>query len=317
MTSSSICLIYLENRQKFADVNGTIHIAYNMGDITINGNRWCNAILITDSNGNYYTTMDNKISVSCGKIVSERPVKSLKENSFYHVLDTDNLIQATNFVIKGNLDKPFDSVSNSALGSGIYGISTELMNKFQGSYDINSFVKIECNSPYIVQDKEHGESITLASVNTNRYLDRIIQGIYPIVKNDDLSYNNVIQYIRKNDLDIVPSEDENYSVSLPNLTNISVLWSIVFMRTNGELIIIPNEWFEDVLTKYLLDYLTNDIPDSTNDDKLFVLPINYIMNRLGFDSLLADDIFNNGWNRGCVSYLYYNSNLIRGGTPRY
>lgn len=64
-----------------------------------------------------------------------------------------------------------------------------------------------------------------------------------------------------------------------------------------------------------MDYFSDiKLLDSQNSEILHEMPINYIMRIFGYDSLLADDPFNNSWGRCCIYFRYSNyinlSNVI-------
>ena len=152
---------------------------------------------------------------------------------------------------------------------------------------------IECNNAYIIQDKEHGESITIASLTTNRYLDRIIQ---------ILRGNNDIDALRL--------------IKMNSINNITTLWNIVFYRT-GEF--ISKDELEKIIASYASNYINDygDLVDGINGESIYVLPINYIMKSMGYNGLIGDDSSTNGWGRGCVCYDYDQAIVIQGSTARY
>jgi len=58
--------------------------------------------------------------------------------------------------------------------------------------------------------------------------------------------------------------------------------------------------------------------DSLSLAPLYVLPINHIMQYLGYTGIIADDVFDNGWDRGCVCYDIPDADIqIMGDQARY
>lgn len=287
------CLVYVQNREPFADTNGTTHIGKLLRTYMDNDRVWFDVLLITDADGNEFT-QHQKVTVSGDNIVSYRSYHDIEPKEFYHYATVTNSekieypISGRGFVIKKNIENPLENTSRSGLGSGIYG-------KYNYVNDSQTVYLIKCNNPYIVQDIEHSESITLASLNTNRYLDRMIQ-ILRFRK--DLTMDDIIYELQNN-----PS---------PNILS---LWNIVLYRTED---IITQDQLDNIFAYYIMKYLyTNDLVDSINGDVIEELPINYIMKDLGYDGLLASDGNSNKWNRGCISYDYSSASLLQGQTARY
>lgn len=302
------CLVYVENTRPFGDVEGTTQIAKVIRTpFEIDNNdsiiQWYDLELITDSEGDRLNPPQPLI-VSEDKIMSNRSIKDIQQRQFYNFatltnsLDPKGEIQypltATSFVIIQNVDRPLELTSRSALGSGIYGMYLSDENIIPSLLTDQSQItyRIECPNAYIIQDKEHGESITVASLHTNRYLDRII----PALRAD-------------NNLDALSL------IKMNSIQNLTTLWNIVLYRTNQ---FITQEWLEQVLANYAIRYISDQsLVDSVNGDIIQELPINIVMRELGYDGLIGDDPYTNGWGRGCVSYNYDQAVIIQGGVARY
>jgi len=295
----SQCLVYIENRNPFADADGSTQIATIVRSYIQDNNLWFNVILNTDSDGDIINE-GNVIIISGNNVVSDRSYKDIQQRQFYYFASSsslEHLIKARSFVIKKNLNRPLESTSRSALGSGIYGRYVQNFDDIPSllTDPSQSVYIIDVPNAYIVQDKEHGESITIASLNTNRYLDRIIESLRgdPVIN-----------------LDIIHER-----IRINESPNLFTLWNIVLYRTED---IITKEQLEEIMSQYVLKYLTDaSLTDSINEEFLQELPINDIMQMLGYDGILASDVYNNGWDRGCVSYNYAQANIIQGETARY
>lgn len=322
LLAANQCLVYIENRRNFADVKGVTYIANIIKNYIRGDTLWYDLILETDMDGDKaIKNGTNKITVTADKIVSNRSFHDIEPREIYHFSSltfSSNIeypIEARSFVIKSNIDKPLESTSRSALGSGIYGIyvkdketlSSLLVEPNQSLY------LIPCPNAYPIQDKEHGESLTIASINTNRYLDNIIQSL-----RENLSLNFETALVR---------------IQINESPNLLTLWNIVLHRTRD---MITQETLNNLFAQYVVDYLEElevensktsmKLIDSINGEVIYELPINYIMKALGYNGIIASDIYNNGWNRGCVNYDYlqllkYNTSspigIIRGETARY
>lgn len=295
------CLVYIENRQPFADVSGTTQIAKVIRSYIIDDKSWFDLLLITDSDGDQIKSV-NQITVSGDNIVSKRSFHDILPRELYHFATltlSENIeypITARGFVIKKNLDGPLESTSRSALGSGIYGRYVKNRSQIDSlTNDNQSVYLIDCSNAYILQDRAHGESITVASLNTNRYMDRIIQSL---ISNRELTLDQAKIQLRMN--------------SNPNILT---LWNIALYRTED---FISYDALYDILASYIMKYLFNaSLFDTINGEILQELPINSILNSLGYDGILASDSFNNGWDRGCISYNYSQAAILQGETARY
>lgn len=285
--ASDLCLVYVKNNKSFSDVEGFTQIAKI---IKISGD-WYELKIMNDINGDtlefpQYLITEEK------NIVSNRPRRDIKNRRFFNYTDDTGDLKAKGFAFKGVYVKPLESSSRSALGSGIYGIYLRNDNSAGLLAEGGSVYVIDCPDAYIIQDKEHGDSITLASLYTNRYLDRIIS------------------FVRDNEIIDLRSLLKENSVE-----SLTTMWNIVFFRTNEN---ITQEWLEDVLYDYLVSYFDENILlDSINFDEIAELPINDIMRKMGYGGLLGDDNYTNKWGRGCVCYDYRDAKILRGSKALY
>lgn len=263
------CLVYLESSKPFADVSAT-HVAKVIRQHLDGDHVRFELRLLTDAFGDEVMS-PNTITVTAEKVVSNLSYREISPKQMYQ--DSEKLT-ARGFVTK-NRDNALINTSRSGLGSGIYGYYRNAADSVIGSF------VIDCPNAYSVQDTAHGESITVASLHTNRYLDRVITAAKTLT---DISSEKVAQIIRSN-----------------NVANLTTLWNIVLYRT---LDTITQDTLEEILTNYVTGYLMNveNSYDSLSLAPLYVLPINHIMQYLGYTGIIADDIFGNGWDRGCVCY---------------
>ena len=302
------CLVYLETKYPFADTDGVIHIARVLRTPISDDRVWYEIQLVTDQDGDRITSLES-MTVPGDRIVSDRSFRDIEPRQFYNFstmvsytnqTDIQYPLQAISFVIKDNVDRPLEITSRSGLGSGIYGLyvrnESDIPNlRTDPSQVVN---KIDCPNAYPIQDKEHGDSITVASLHTNRYLDRIIQALRFNGPHENLNIDNALELIRMN-----------------SITNLVTLWNIVFYRTQD---ILTQDWLEQTLADYVVRYLQDDsLQDTINGNSIQELPINDIMTGMGYEGLIADDSYNNGWNRGCVSYNYSQATILQGSIARY
>lgn len=317
--TSNQCLVSIPNRKPFADAEGYTYIAEKVRDYMSDNIHWYDITLQTDADGDYISS-PIRTSVRAEKIVSDRPFVPITPRLMYHfapVISFDatdsnpierndpdldsvggvNLVQARSFVIKRNMIAPLELTSRSALGSGIYGVylsNSQQSDKLKSS-PAQAVYEIDSTNAYPLQDKEHGDSLTVASLNTNRYLDRIITSLRD---EEFLDMNIVLNRIQIN--------------YIPTLFT---LWNIVFYRTGD---FISQEQLDNLLAEYVYNYLTSDtVLDTMTNEPVHELPINSILRSLGYDGIIAKDAHNNGWNRGCVSYDYSLADSFRGEFARY
>lgn len=274
LRNSDEVLVYVPNLATFADVVGYVYIAKVVKkiedtDLTI-------VTLLTDSLGNY--VKENKyVIINPGQIISYRQFVEYNVNEIYCEND-----DGTSFVFKNK--NTVVETSNSGFGSGIYGVS----DKIDG-YDI--IVKIP--HPLHLQDKEHGISLSVASLQTNRLVDKILN-------------SSLDNYSEESVVDIMLS----YGIE-----NIVLLWNMFLYRID---LSIDREEFIKIILKYINDYKnTNELFDSRTKEPLAFMPINYILLNLGFDGIIAHDYYNNGWSRGSVSFELPDNINIFGSTAYY
>jgi hypothetical protein len=286
-------LVYIKNTEPQADVEGYTCIADLHGVSADPRTKWYDLSLVTDEYGNFLT-QGRRFLVDESRIISLRPFRDLYPKWIHYLPGVDQVttdedeIIADRYVNRNKTIKPLESTSRSALGSGVYGLyfdeRTSLPHQKEGPHYI-----LDCPQAFIIQDKEHGESLTLASLLTNRHLDNLIT----IAQN-------------------------NYSLEeLPNMVdvpyNITTLWNIVLYRIGTSL---TEERLNKILVSYLVDYFSpTSLTDTETGDPLQELPINYILRTLGYEGLLAHDNYNNGWDRGCVYYGHFK--IVKGSEAKY
>ena len=275
-------LIYINSNRTFSDTSGIVYI----GQVLQKQDNFYTLKLIVDQLGNIIH--DNIIiTVSDENILSDRPVRSLHNKFFYHI---NPEVEFSECVIKTIHDNPLDGTSSSGFGSGIHGIyvtnKNQLENYMLSVYD--KIYKIKCYNPYVIQDVEHGNSLTVASLQTSRYIDGILNYLR--------SYDEIEAYVDYNPFD-----------------NIVRLWNMTFLRSHSDFI------DEGFLREIFIIYITNffiptEIFDTRTREPLTVQPINYIMVSLGYDGIMFDH--NIGWDKYCVSYDIDYAQLFSGSHAR-
>lgn len=206
-------------------------------------------------------------------------------NFFYHISEDQDNIIASNYVNKDLQDNVLKRASNLGLGSGIYGLYPTYISE---NNNFNIF-KINCYNPYILSDKQHGECLSNASIRTILFMDEVIKCTY---YNVDKTYDVIHDFITNSKVD--------------NLVN---LWNMVFYRNRETY--IDKDWLINILTVYAIDFFAEDFRfDYITNNPLFVLPINYILYNLGYDSLISSDANNNTIDRGCVLYSIDYNNVL-------
>lgn len=305
-------LVYLDIYSSHPDVHCITYIAKI---ISQNDDDTYDVILLTDELGNTVENI-NPVTISHDVIVSYRPVHDIQPKFFYYFSELQSeTINADRFVMKQYDDYkqillPTLSLTQTTripFGSGIYGKYVANDNNLDDlTIDENEQIyRIDANDCYLIQDQAHGDSVILASLHTNRYLDDVFLSIQAQPNKETM------------DVDSLIIDAENLNIKAPNIkiSSLITLWNIALARTNDN---ISENQFLQILHNYVVDFLTQTtLRDAITNEFLSPLPINYILNDLGYHGILASDSTNNGWDRGCVSYDLELVQDLRGGIERY
>jgi len=296
------CLVYVEDRRQFSDVDGYTYIAKTVRNYITDDKLWYDLLIETNTDGKKLQ-ISKPITVSGEFILSDKAFHDISPRVMYHFTSKD--IQARSFVIKSKLTKPLESTSRTALGSGVYGRYISDVNNLQLyiTDPDQSVYTIDCSAAYPIQDKPHGESLTVASLNTNRFMDQFILALRSVITQHKQIDNSAVLNMAQS---LINSNDT---------THLFVLWNIVFHRTQDY---IDKQTLDQLLAVYAVRYLTEiNLYDTVSGEPIQELPVNNILSHLGYDGVIASDTYNNKWNRGCVSYNYSQAIIIRGEDARY
>jgi hypothetical protein len=242
------------------------------------------------------------------KLVSFRQLRTLESSSLWHFASpkVHYQLKASGFVSSG---RSLVSACSHGLGSGIYGLyinDPDVVKKIRHNEQQRVYL-VECRHPFLIQDGDHVNSITVASMATNRYVDDLIKDL----DEDMVDYSEILAYIQAHDI-----------------THLALLWWIVFVRSvrpigqierPGEHSSLGNDvtWLKIILAQYVWEYRTNmTLRDTISKVRIRELPINYIMRALGYDGLLGDDRVTNTWARGCICYNYLLATVLEGSDTR-
>lgn len=336
LKSGDQLLIYIENSNRLSDVSGSTCRAKYFSSIQINNETFHQVIQLTGLNGEDLET-GRKIIISEKNILNLRPKKNLKFQ-FYHI---DYSVTARDFVYVKNKSRQLERTSKFGLGSGIQGVylkDSKMIPYLMTEANQKPF-EIQLSNPFIIQDREHGESLSLASVNLNRFIDQLLKRFNNIL----LDNRNNINLLSDGNIfttDILDScktvtDQIGYSIknyhqtfieSLPNEIRNSLekhivnQWTMVFDRTDFK---IDENLIIDAIYNFVVEFINKltesdlDYRDSITQNKLIEQPINFIMKLIGIDGLIADDEFNNGWDRFCISYNFDGANEYYGSETDY
>lgn len=245
----------------------------------------------------------NLVHVSWDRMLNTRPYRDLFLPYFYYFAPGTEEVIGTNFVDKTQLTQPLTRTSRSALGSGVYGLyltSSQEIEEFRTSLEQEVY-QVDCEAPFFVQDKEHGVSLSFASYSTNVFVEDLLLELQVMIEPGDVLH-------------------------------LARLWNFVLVRAQVEL--IDEEWLASVLNSYLQRYRStlprsrsvrsyspsedsSPLRDAITNVPLEVLPINDIMQALGYSEIVASDVYNNGWDRGCVSFRQELMTSARAGKAKY
>lgn len=302
LLQSNQCLIYLISAHPFAEVDTVTYIAQIKGQFEDKDIIWYEVEVLTSSTGDRID-IPQQITVPAAQIISNRLPRDIQPRCCYYFASRllsgtmQYGIKATNFALSEVDDFPLAKTSNAGLGSGIYGqfIKNEAsLSRYQAS-PTQDVYRIDVPAAYLLQDREHGDSLTIASLHTNRYLDDLIR----ILRSENRTSMAEIQA----------------SFQPGSLESLLRLWNIVFYRTNQ---FISMEWFRETLIQYLFQYQNQkELQDTLTGAPIQELPINLILRRLGHDGILGDDYHSNKWNRGCVSFNYEQATILQGNRAAY
>lgn len=260
-----------DNRRVLLDIGTTYQLdeVQELGDGTVSG------VINHDSCG-YPLPEHRFITCPVSSLVSRLRLKTITPSRFY-AYPVRGLL-ATNFVDTNIVDHPLQSASRFALGSGIVGNYCSNWHLARALAVNSEPYTVFCAQPFIVQDKAHCQSITNASIQTNAYLEHFLA---------ELQFNEYSSSAIRKDL---------------HVGHLCQLWNIVFGRSK-EAHHVTEKALRKVFARYLLDYWSvQSFLDEDSNNVLRPLPINYLMEYLGYDSLLSNDSYSNGWERGSVHY---------------
>lgn len=239
---------------------------------------------------NYITNIDGRaLNYPVFAIVKEDSIRypvppTTVVNEVFYSRRKNSQLAATGFVDLTDHNGLINS-SRIPLGTGIYGKFFQSQeDAIQGMLPDESVYQIDSTGSYQLVDAAHGDLLTLASIWTNRYLTH----------------------------SLLLNQTEVSDSVLGHLTN---LWRMVFLRTQEGSKVTP-EILSDIFTNYLTNY-DNNAYISPDLIPLQILPINHIMERLGYSGIFAKDNYNNSRDRGCVSYKIDEASIYLVGHAQY
>lgn len=240
---------------------------------------------IYDGEGKYIN--DEPKSITADKILTWRPLKTFVFPVFIRHYSTLNQPKASIFIKNGDrIEGP-----SNGLGSGIYGIyikdeeHQQLVDNRARSLSPNvNFYDLQCRDPFIIEDKYHLKSITVAANSTARYINKII------TTNEDMNIDDVF--------------------------HLSNLWNIVFYRHGDWPFTI--ETFGNVLINYINYIRTDQSLIDMQQNVTHELPMNFVFRYLGYQSLISDDDAVNDFQNGCLilNYRDYRASIESKGANR-
>lgn len=273
-------LVYIKSSTAFANTDGAVYVAQLSKTFFIDNVEYGEFLLLNDPEA-LDIPFPRTAFAPLSSIVSNRSphlLPGISPKSFYHY--SPDLITATSFISPGN---SCTETSRSGYGSGVYGIYSDNIESANYIKSSNQYLyTISCDNPYYLQDMEHGCSLTIASMQTNNYIDMILPLIFTV-------------------------DDINSVLSFNDIEYLLILWNTVFYRTSS--FITKSDLFNILYT-----YISNKL---SSPSSLYHLPINDILLYCGFDGIISTDIYNNIWTRGCVSFTIHSSYNVIGTSSTY
>jgi len=239
------------------------------------------------------------------QIVSYRTIRLYPSEVIIYHYSSNGKIHASEYAVAGQ--DQLTPITNHGFGSGIYGLNIpqqEVASKKQ--YPNQSVFQINCQRIFLIQDEEHGNSISQASKITDRYVDYVVSYIkqqYPnqhwsLVRSQEPpicdehgasgQLSQIIQLMDTAELSITPD------MEVSTISGLQLLWNNVFAREYHQIMVDLNI-LRMIIGTYILLYLTNL-------GRLIPTPITYLMVTFRFDSLISTDPYDNSFSRGCVRY---------------
>ena len=249
---------------------------------------YCNINFITDIYGRVLsypvasTVTRSSVKVPEDDLVALEIISGI-EKVFYH-RDQPQQLTAEGFV-DTTVNTGLLTVGNIPLGTGIYGkyFRTEV-DATQDILPSEAIYRIDATGCYPLIDGAHGDLLTYSSLTTNRYVAAaMLAGVRAL--------------------------DEQ------QLGHLTTLWKMVMSRTNEADKVVTHE-LAQVLSDYILNHNSTTYI-STDLRPLQVLPINAILDKLGYQGIFAVDSYNNIRDRGCVTYNLSEANNYRIGHAQY
>lgn len=306
--------------QRFYPTDSDVEKAIVRVEVDSEGNR------IISQNNNENSQDNNNKEINVSDIVSFNPITQVTQYviAYFSNVKDQYLLKACNYITANDLANPKGHHHSHHLGSGIYGMyfeERELADEYRSNADQTIFW-LPVYNPLTVQDEYHGKSISYASQRTNKYINTIVKEI------------NALRLPIKGAVSIWESDQgqdqtQNQDQGITALVN---LWLMVFYRVGNvggvggnsndiknfplrrdKLIELLDGYVTMILTplpKNMRSNIGATIIDSRTGGQVFEAPINVIMRVMGYDSLLADDDFNNSFSRGCVFYNHYSAQII-------
>lgn len=262
-------------------------------------------VLYHGANGDLFDE-PRAVSFPLSSVVSERPLRQPPERTTIYHFSRDQTIQASEYARAG--EDSLTSLTNHGLGSGIYGLHLPNAAAARSHQrNLNQHVyPIPCFNSFYLQDAEHGNSLTQASKYTDRYVDYIIEFIH--TAEPEMTWQEQEQKTTEAPIcdevgaagqlvDVIrhmSAAESQRPDDISSLEGLQVLWNNVLARESRQ-IMLPPQAVVLILGSYILLSLTNS-------GRLIPEPVTYLLVSLGFDSIIADDPYNNSFSRGCVRY---------------
>lgn len=168
-------------------------------------------------------------------------------------------------------------ITNHGLGSGIYGFANatpEQISEAASKYNSTAYT-VHMNNPLFLQDDTHGAQLTELSKTMQR----------------------VASAFRTARTKGTTATVDEWAATQPDLNTLKT--KLVSLLGRAGVTITP-ESAEAQITGALKAFFT--AYDSTSAGQLVAQPVNFLLNRLGYDGVYATDKVNNAFNRGNVAY---------------
>lgn len=262
----TLLLVAIDNDLR-TEARTVTRLAQYINSSTVRGTTKFDVRFLTDSFGTRIKSVFVSPDISSSQVLTLRKIKEPKSFIFICV---DSIPVGRGFIELGS------KLSDNRCypGSGVYGLYFEddaEREEFILKSRISGHKEIPLLTPFLIQDKEHYESLINYSYVIHNFIDSIKWGI---LKSD------VDEYRLES---IVNEIDENFD----KFYGTYVIFDLVLRRSKFSMAL---DTYKATIASYILNY-TDSKSNFSDNDYITTQPINYLIQLMGGDSIVGDVSF--------------------------